>query len=133
MQLRDTWIGWSILAVGVIHCLFGIVAFGVALSGMASDGLWNAVDGYPGRPVAFWFMMAGVCLVLLGIAVATLQRTGLPVPAALSGLFASMVAIAVIAMPTSGAWLLVPAAAGLLWNAIRRQSANAMANPEPLP
>ena len=78
-------------------------------------------------------MMAGICLILIGLAVTALQRARIRVPAGFCWLFAAMVAAAVVAMPTSGAWLLVPAAIGLLWHAIGRRDANGMANPEALP
>ena len=47
IPFRETWIGWSIVAVGLIHSAFGIAAFGPALSAIAGDGVWDAVDGIP--------------------------------------------------------------------------------------
>ena len=39
------WVGRSIAAVGVIHCIVGVLIFGAPLIGILSDGIWNAVDG----------------------------------------------------------------------------------------
>ena len=52
------WVGRWIIMVGVVHCVFGAINFYEPLSGIVRDGLWNAVDGYPGRPLAFWSWLA---------------------------------------------------------------------------
>lgn len=93
--------------------------FGTALSAMIGDGLWNSVDGSPGRPIAFWFMMAGLLMITFGLATVSIQQADVPISKRMAALFGLIVVFAVIAMPKSGAWLPVPAAGTIAWDAFR--------------
>ena len=108
------WVGRSILAVGVIHCLVGALVFSRPLKELFGDGLWNAVDGHPGRPLAFWFECAGLLTILFGIAIDWIEKEGKGFPVTLRYGFLLLVVVAIVAMPFSGGWLLVPGAIGLL-------------------
>lgn len=108
------WVGRSVLAVGVIHCLVGTMVFSGRLKEIVADGLWNAVDGHAGRPLAFWFEGAGLLIILLGVAIDWIEKEGKGFPVVLSYGFPLLVVVSIVAMPFSGGWLFVPGAIGLL-------------------
>ena len=111
--MTKRWVGRWIVLVGAIHCAFGAVVFIEPLSGILRDGLWNAVSGYQGRPLAFWFELAGILMVLLGIAVDQIEKNQQTISGFLSFGFAILTVLAIVAMPMSGGWLLAPGVVGL--------------------
>ncbi len=108
------WVGRWVVLVGVIHCVFGAVVFFVPWHDIVRDGLWNAVGGYPGRPLAFWFELVGLMMILFGLALDEIEKRGQGLPAALGYGFASVTVLSIVAMPVSGAWLLLPPPVGLI-------------------
>lgn len=108
------WVGRWIILVGVIHCVYGTVVFFDPLSGIVRDGIWNAVNGNAGRPLAFWFVLFGLMSILFGAAVDQIEKDQKEFPPFLRYGFPSLTLLAIIAMPISGGWLMVPSAAGLL-------------------
>ena len=110
--MRKSWVGRALIAVGVIHTLFGLVGFRSTLGQLVSEGLWNTVHGQPVREYAFWFIVTGLMLMLFGGLVHANERDGRPLPPTVSwGLLVLTVAMVVI-MPISGGWLLLPPAIG---------------------
>lgn len=108
------WVGRWIIFVGVIHCVFGAVVFFDPLSGIVRDGIWNAVDGHPGRPLAFWFEFLGLLTILFGATVDQVEKDRRGFPPFLSYGFLFLTLLGVFTMPTGGGWLMVPGAIGLL-------------------
>lgn len=102
------------MLVGVIHCVFGAVVFFEPLSGMVRDGIWNVVDGYPGRPLAFWFEFVGMLTILFGAAVDQREKEQQAFPAFLGYGFSFLALLGIVTMPIGGGWLMVPGAVGLL-------------------
>jgi len=118
------WVGRWIILVGVVHLLFGAVIFFEPLSEIVRDGIWNAVDGYPGRPLAFWFEFLGMLTILFGTTIDRLEKSQQGFPAFLRYGFLALTILGVVTMPIGGGWLLVPAAVGMLLKK-NRASANA--------
>ena len=108
------WVGRWIILVGVIHCVFGAVVFFDPLSGIVRDGIWNAVNGYAGRPVAFWFELFGLMTILFGATVDQIEKDEREFSSVLRYGFLILTLFAIVAMPISGGWLMVPGAIGLL-------------------
>ena len=79
-----------------------------------SDGIWNAVNEYAGRPLAFWFVLFGFMSILFGAAVDQIEKDQQEFSSFLRYGFSSLTLLAIVAMPVSGGWLMVPAAIGLL-------------------
>ncbi len=112
--------GHSLLAVGILHTLGGLLAFITSLGAIARDGFVNAVDPHPDRQAAFWVLLSGVLLMTLGHGTRwAQQRTG-TLPPALGWALLAVAAAGAILMPFSGFWLLFPPA--LLVLAAARQS-----------
>lgn len=119
VTMNARWVGRSLVAVGVIHCLFGVVVFSSPLLAILEDGIWNSVDGHPVRPLAFWFEVVGIVTILFGVAVDALEKDRNTFPAFLGYGFGLLTVLAIVAMPAGGGWLLVPSAAGLLLKRVR--------------
>ncbi len=107
------WIGKSVIAVGVIHLLFGLVFMHSVLAVLWSEGLFNTVNGEPPREMVFWFFVAGFLLLIVGGLVDRLETSGLGLPKFLSWSFLALVIVGIIVMPISGIWLLVPPLIGM--------------------
>ena len=108
------WVGRWIIFVGIVHCIFGATIFYEPLSGIIRDGLWNAVDGYPGRPLAFWFEFLGMLTILFGVLVDRVEADRRGFPAFFRYGFLVLTILGIVTMPIGGGWLFVPGAIGLL-------------------
>ena len=108
------WVGRWIALVGVVHCVFGAVIFFEPLSGIVRDGIWNTVDGYPGRPLAFWFEFLGLFTILFGATVDHIEKDNGGFPAFLSYGFLMIAILGILTMPAGGGWLMIPGAIGLM-------------------
>ena len=108
------WIGRWIMAVGIIHIAVGFVVFGEPLRAIVRDGVWNAVDGHAGRPLAFWFVFLGLFTIVYGSLVDWMEGRGNQLPRHSGWGFLVLVTLGVVMMPASGGWLLLPPAIGAL-------------------
>ena len=108
------WIGKWLFAVGVIHLTFGLVFMHDTLTLLWSEGLWNTVNGQPPREAVFWFLCAGVMLLVVGVLVNQVEREGLGIPRFVTWTFVGLVVVGVLVMPISGIWLLIPPVIGML-------------------
>ena len=108
------WVGRSIIAVGAIHCLVGGLIFAAPLMEILNSGVWNSVDGFKGRPLAFWFEFAGLLTIVFGSSIDWIEKADFSLPPIVGYGFGGLVALAIIAMPVGGGWLLLPSAVGLL-------------------
>ena len=102
--------GHSLLAVGILHTLGGLLAFITPLGAIARDGFVNAVDPHPDRQAAFWVLLTGVLLLTLGHSARwALRRTG-TLPPALGWTLLAIAAAGALPIPFSGFWLFFPPA-----------------------
>ena len=106
------WVGRALMAVGVIHTLFGLFGFRRTFGELLAEGLWNTVNGQLKREFAFWFVLCGLVLVLLGALVHTIERTRGSLPRYLGWSLLALTIATVVVMPISGGWLLFPGAIG---------------------
>jgi len=115
------WIGRWLMGVGVVHAGFGAVVFAEPLSGILRDGVWNAVDGHAGRPLAFWFVFVGLFTIVFGGLVDWIESRGLRLPRRLGWGLAIVALLAIVTMPVGGGWLLLPPAVGALLRSLSRE------------
>lgn len=109
------WIGKAIIAVGIIHTLFGLIGFRKTLSTLVQEGLFNTVNGQAQREFVFWFIALGIFAILLGLVVDSCEKNALPLPSYFSWAFLFTVALIVFIMPISGGWLMfIPAIGAIL-------------------
>lgn len=110
--------GRLLMAIAVIHALFGLWFGRGPLLGIARDGFLNAIDPFPDRQLVFWFLFASPMLWLLGQLVSWTAERGAP-PTFLGWGLLLLVVVCGAMMPASGFWLAL-APAGMLVSASRR-------------
>jgi hypothetical protein len=113
--LGSRWIGRWIAVVGVIHGAGAAVLYHSQFAAMLAAGLVNSADDYSPRAAAYWFAVASPALVLIGLLVDQVEKTGARVPWSVALVFTGMLAAMLVVMPANGAWLLIPPALGLLF------------------
>lgn len=112
--------GRLIMAIAVLHFLFGIW-FGLPhLAAIAREGFVNAVDGHPGRPFAFWFLAFAAPAFLAGHLIARVGARGETASRAVGWSVFVFALVMNLLMPLSGGWLLFGPAVLLLLDARRR-------------
>jgi Family of unknown function (DUF6463) len=86
------------------------------------EGLWNTVDGVQGRPLAFWFLAAGLQLILLGALTDWIEarRPRMQLPRFFGWTLLAFAVGGIVLLPVSGFWLLLPPALGILTRRGRR-------------
>ena len=108
-------VGWSLVIIGIIHNLFGLVAGWQLLLDAADAGLIGVWDAPPARGRIFWFLVTGFALIAIGLLAAQLERSGVAIPWSFIVFFGLLTLTGVILMPASGFWLLLfPVAASAL-------------------
>ena len=116
---RHRWIGRSLAAIGVLHSADGVTATRGTLGAMVADGFWDTVGADPVRQSAFWFLVAGVALLLVGALADALEREGHPLPTSFTGGLLLLAVTGIVVMPTSGFWLVLVVALGAVVRARR--------------
>ncbi len=118
--------GWLLVAIGVVHCVLGLMLSWNILAAWSQAGWWHSIEYVGGmhmdRFAALWFQVAGVSWLLLGwLMQQWLDRVG-ALPASLGWGMLFMGLLVAYVLPASGAWLLV--ALGLCMLLLRRQAPN---------
>lgn len=111
------WIGKTLFGIGVIHSLFGFFFMRGTLAVLWGEGLFNTVNGQPGREAVFWFLYTGFLLLIIGALVDRMERAGFGIPAFLGWSFLALTVVGALIMPVSGLWLLVPPVVGMFHRA----------------
>jgi uncharacterized membrane protein HdeD (DUF308 family) len=57
---------WSLLVLGVLHVLYGVVKFRLPLSAAVAEGFVGKFSKHEARRTAFWFVMFGPLLMMGG-------------------------------------------------------------------
>ena len=117
------WIGLSIIAIGIIHTIFGIVFLYPVLLELWQEGLFNTVHGEPMREACFWFLFAGFAMMLIGALVHWIEKQVLLLPRFLGWSLLAIGLGVVLIMPVSGGWLLFVPTFGAL---LRKRSKTAL-------
>lgn len=116
--------GRLLVAIGVIHTVFGIAA-GVGWAGpspgrnlfseIAGAGLVGAIDPDPWRMTVFWFLWFGFMTMVLGQVMHTLERGGHELPRAVAWSLGAIGLGGVLLMPASGFWTALLVAVRIWW------------------
>ena len=108
------WIGKAIVAIGIIHSLFGMVVFRGTLGQLWQDGLVNSVNGQTDRELAFWFISFGPLVIVLGALIDCWEGTRVHLPSFLGWSLLGMTVVMLTIMPISGVWLMAVPAIGAI-------------------
>jgi len=124
------WIGRSILVVGTIHTLLGIVFLRGAFAQVLSNGVFGAVTltVQSSMATAFWFFVSGALALILGGLVHYLERIEVAFPAFLPWSLVALTIAGCVLMPVSAWWLLLAPVAGMYLRARGTASVHAGTN-----
>ncbi|MGQ0542908.1 MAG: DUF6463 family protein [Blastocatellia bacterium] len=110
-----SWIGKSVIFIGIVHSVFGFVVFRSTLADLVNEGLVNTVNGQPEREFAFWFLFFGFMAIIAGSLIDWCEKTFGALPGFLGWSLLTLTAALVILMPISGGWFLfIPAVGAIL-------------------
>jgi uncharacterized membrane protein YidH (DUF202 family) len=101
-------VAWSLFALGVIHIVFGIVRFKVPLAEAVFAGFVGKFKEPEVRRTAFWFLMCGPLLMLVGHIAVRAVANGDHSQLKLIGMYTFIWSvIGVAAFPKSPLWALL--------------------------
>lgn len=115
--------GQLLIAVGVIHNLFGLVAGLIQVPGtkrklfaeIINMGVFNSIDPDPMRMALFWFIWFGWAIILCGMGMHHLERTTKSLPQAMQIGLVGLCVGGCVMMPISGFWLALAVAIHGMW------------------
>lgn len=97
---------WAVFALGLIHIVFGVARYATPLGAVLAEGFFGRFAAEESRRTAFWFILAGPLLMLIGqLAV---HAVGQADPGMLRLIGAYMLAtslVGVAAFPLSPLWV----------------------------
>ncbi len=108
------WIGKSIIIIGIIHSVFGLVMFRSTLSEIINEGVFNTVNGQIMREFTFWFIVFGFLAIILGCLVDWCESQEIKIPNFLGWGLLVLTLLIVVIMPISGGWLFFIPSIGLI-------------------
>jgi len=109
------WKGLWLIAVSVVHTIFGLVVFSEPLVSIVRRGVFNSVGTDPLTGAVVWFLLFGFALFLAGLSIAELERQSTrPLPRSLGWALLFVILVGVVLMPVSGFWLALPPAVSMV-------------------
>lgn len=116
-----SWIGKSVVFIGIVHSVFGFVVFRSTLGELVGEGLVNTVNGQPDREFAFWFLFFGFMAIIAGALIDWCERNFRTLPGFLGWSLLALTVVCVTIMPVSGAWAIFVPAIGAIFRSIKWQ------------
>ena len=102
------------VAVAVVHTVFGFAMFSGTLAGIVRRGIFNTVGEDALTGAVAWFLLFGFVLFLAGLAIGELETvSSRPLPRSLGWALLFVILVGVVLMPVSGFWLALPPAVSL--------------------
>lgn len=109
------WIGRWLIGVSIIHTLFALAVFHRVLAAIVRRGVFDTVGNDPMVGAVVWFVLFGLALFIVGLAVSSLERASSGVlPKSLGWSLLALAVLGVVLMPASGFWLAFPPAIAVL-------------------
>jgi len=104
-------IGYVLMAIAVLHEVVGLIAYSPVLLEILQAGFFNTINPpYWERDAAFWFLMFGAVLFLLGWVAQWSLDTARYIPPFIGWGILLVCIVGVTMMPASGFWLAIPVA-----------------------
>ncbi len=127
--MKYRWTGPLLMGTAVLHNVVGILYFKEPLLAIMRDGVVNAISPNQMQPnfdreAAFWFLLVGIALFMLGQLAHWMQQKTGTLPDALGLWLLGLALVGVVMMPVSGFWLILPQAAYILY--VNRASRRAL-------
>jgi hypothetical protein len=105
--MRRAWIGKSLISIGVIHSIFGIVVFHKIIGDIVAEMLMNTIHDQYDRNSMFWFLFGGFILIIIGGLIDWMERKNIEIPSFLKWSFLILMILGCLIMPQSGFWLML--------------------------
>jgi hypothetical protein len=128
LRRRERRVGRTLMLIGLIHCLGGVLVGWEPLLRIFQEGFFGQADSTIGhlppemeQELVFWFLLWGVMAILLGQAVAHLESLGEALPPRLGWGLAVMSLVAIAVAPKGGFWWVLLPAYWIIWD--KRQDA----------
>jgi hypothetical protein len=103
--------GIMLIITGWIHTLIGVAIFSDPLIDMLQAGILNSIDMQYERSTVFWFIFAGLMIILLGHLMDwIIKKKNMILPSSLGWYLLALCTIGIIIMPLSGFWIVLPQA-----------------------
>jgi hypothetical protein len=117
------WIGKWIAAVGLLHSLGGFFLFYArAWTTIADRGFVASIKDHDETGAAFWFLITGLLLIILGALIDWVEQRNVGLPRWLGWAMAALLLLLIVPMPMTGAWTLIPPVVALLATSGRRNA-----------
>jgi uncharacterized protein DUF6463 len=108
-------VAWAVFAVGVAHIVFGLVRFKAPLAEALAAGFIDQFRHSEARQAAFWFLMCGPLLMLVGHMAVRAVAAGDQAVLRIIGSYALAAAVVgIAAFPKSPLWSLLVLAIALI-------------------
>lgn len=114
--------GRIIVAIALVHIVFGLWMGFAAWKGIVQDGFFNAVGQHSYRQLIFWFTVFAIPLITFGRLMVWMDWKGIPVPRFVGWHLLVLAGVGVFLMPVSGFWLITVPAVLLLLESRRKPS-----------
>ncbi len=102
------WVGRYLVTVGLAHVGIGLVTYRGVIGGSLAAGLWNTLATSDDSALAFWFLVSGLLMMMLGGLADSFEALEIRFPRWFGvGLLLLMVT-GILLSPVSGFWLLLP-------------------------
>lgn len=120
------WKGNFIVGIGLLHTVLGCIMLYPVANTLLREGLFNTVNGEPEREAFFWFIFAGLSLIILGLWLSWSEKNQIPWPGFLPWVLLGLTSLSLFIMPISGAWLMYIPVLALLFksNSAKVQAAS---------
>lgn len=116
---RHPVVGSAVVMVGVVHLATSPFLYGDEIRSILRGGVVGSVDADPAvqdlRSLGFWFLTAGVSLLVLGALVIRLEREHGVAPAVVGWLLLGLGVWGVLLVPASPFWVFVLLAVLVWW------------------
>jgi hypothetical protein len=111
-MMNRRWIGSLLMTTAVLHELVGIYFYATPLTHIVQDGIFNSIaksatEVYFDRDAAFWFLVTGALLFVIGYLVHWVIAQLGTLPPALGWSLLGLSVAGVVLMPLSGFWLVL--------------------------
>jgi hypothetical protein len=102
-------VGLALTIVGIVHVLITPVVVGDSVRSIIEGGVVAAVERDPAaavlRGLGFWYVTAGLAMIMLGAMVIWIERTTATVPMLLPWMLVGLTVWGVLLMPVSPFWV----------------------------
>lgn len=102
-------VGTVLVVIGIVHTLAAPLFFGDGLDGIVNAGVVDGVEhdaaGLTERSAAFWYVSAGVAVVLLGVLIGWIERRLGYTPGLVGWLLVILAVWGVALIPASPFWV----------------------------